>query len=148
MYAEQFIKDEVIVKSERTIKSIQCNDYSIDIVTVQFPFKYERSIPSKFLINGYHGDNNIIDRNAFIMPKKERLPLPHEIKSTKSFILKNRTYLPYKAVCNAEKFVVFYHSGGNCKKCETFIQFDVVNNMAVNPTHINYKEVKKNYSNR
>ena len=140
--AEEFIYKNVTVKSEKTSKIVKCNSFDIKVETKSFPFKYEGRIPSEFRIKNYHGADNLLSRKIFLMPQNTEIIFPTSIQK---YILKNRTFLPYKALCKDKKFVVFYSSGGNCKGCEIFIEFDVINHKAVNPMQIDYSKIRTLY---
>jgi len=140
--AEEFLYKGVRVKSVKTLKTIKCDSFDVKFETEEFPFKYEGRVPFNFRIKGYYGADNILSKKVFLLPKNIEINFPKIIaKST----LKNRTFLPYKALCKNNKLAIFYSSGGNCKGCETFIEFDVINSKAVNPTQTDYSKIKSFY---
>jgi len=140
--AEEFILENTIIKSKVIEKTVTCNTFNIKLESEQFPFKHERKIPHKFKIDNYYGADNLIRREAFLMPQKLKILFPKNIKES---VLKERTYLPYNALCKKNKLVIFYSSGGNCNGCEVFIEFDVVKAKPVNPTKVNYRKIKDFY---
>jgi hypothetical protein len=140
--AEEFTYKGIVVKSEIISKTIKCNSLDIKLETEQFPFKYEGRIPYKFKINNYYGADNILRKEIFLMPEKLKIPFPKKLKKS---VMQNRTFLPYKALCKNQKLVIFYTSGGNCKGCEAFIEFDIIDNQVRNPNLINYAKVRNFY---
>lgn len=143
--AAEFILDGITVQSTTIEKELQCKGYSIKLTTESFPVKYEMRIPKEFKINQYYGSDFIIKREAFLMPGNFKVPFPNELNDIKDTLLPHRTFLPYKALCKKNKFVIFFESGGNCDECEAFVTFEVVNGKPAHPSKISYSTVKQEY---
>jgi hypothetical protein len=143
--AAEFTLDSITVRSTTIEKEVQCKGYNIILSTERFPAKYEMRIPKEFRIAQYYGPDFIIGQEAYLTPGNFKIPLPNELKNIKDTLLPHRTFLPYKALCKENAFVVFYGSGGNCDKCEVFLEFEVVDGKLANPKKINYSTVKQEY---
>ncbi|PIE75257.1 MAG: hypothetical protein CSA18_00985 [Deltaproteobacteria bacterium] len=75
----------------------------------------------------------LIKNEKFLIPKI------HNFKGLK------RTYLPYKAICKENDFVIGYWSGGNCDHCELSLEFSVNQYGLSTPRFISHKTVLKKY---
>ena len=145
VHAAEFTLDGVTVQSTTIEKEILCEGYSIKLATEKFPAKYEMRIPKEFKIDHYSGPDFIIGREAHFMPGNSKIALPNELHGIKETVLPNRTFLPYKALCKKNEFVIFYESGGNCDECEAFVTFKVVDRKPAHPSKISYSTVKQKY---
>jgi hypothetical protein len=142
--AAEFTLDDVVVTSVTEEKVMHCGSYDIKIVSEKFPAEYEMRIPGSYNIAGYYGPDFIIRREAYFIPGDLKLPLPNDMNAIKNTLPGNRTYLPYKAVCNAHDFVIFYESGGNCGGCETLVKFEVIDGKPAKPVRTSREHIKAN----
>jgi hypothetical protein len=143
--AAEFTLDGITVRSTTIEKEVQCKGYSIILSTERFPAKYEMRIPKEFRIAQYYGPDFIIEQEAYLTPGNFKIPLPNELNEIKDTLLPDRTFLPYKALCKENAFVIFYESGGNCDECEVFVTFEVLDRKPTNPRKIKYSTVKQEY---
>jgi hypothetical protein len=141
--AAEFTLNGTIIHSKTVTKEITCNGYSIRLITEKFPLKYEMHIPKKFTIKHFYGSDTILKEEAYLLPGNLKIPTPNELHGIKNTLPPRRIFLPYKAFCKKNTFVIFYTSGGNCHACETFVKFEVINGKPSNPVKINYATVKE-----
>ncbi len=128
-------------KIKSSIKSdcISCGGYQIHIESEKFPLKYEQHVPEKFRIDNFYGSNSLISRKAYFIKNKEKFEIEH-------VIIGNRKYLPTKARCKGNDFVVMYWSGGNCKESELFVEFRVEEDGLSKPRFVSYEFVCDKYN--
>lgn len=142
VFSESFTLNGKVIESIVSEKIIDCGKYKILLKKENFPFKYEMEIPKHYQIKGFYGSAVYIDKSAFIMPSNSDIPRPNEIAELKELYPDDRTYLPGSAVCRGNTLIVSYWSGGNCKNCEAFVQFDISNGNLRNARQVSYKDVK------
>jgi len=137
VHSAEFILGGKKIVSKTSEKTVSCSGYSLKIVSDEFPYDYEDQIPYKFAIKGFYGSSVIVSMNLYFQS--------NELSEIKSHVDNERTYLPTKAYCREDKFVIHYWSGGNCKECELFVEYDVIDKQYTNPKIIPYKEAKEFY---
>ena len=130
------------VTSQVSETIVECNAYQVLIKKEHFPYKYEMVVPKAFHIKEFFGSAATIRKEAFILPNTTIIPQPNEISTIKGKYPRNRTYLPSSAVCKGNTLIVSYWSGGNCKECEAFVQFEIVGGMLTKPQKVDYSHVK------
>ncbi|MFD1218254.1 hypothetical protein [Microbulbifer celer] len=140
--AASFNLDGKIIESDTVEEIVDCGSYKVRLKSEQFPYKYEMEIPEEYKIEGFYGSSAIVEKSAFIFPGGTRVLSPSEIKSLKSLYPLDRTYLPTSAVCKGSTLIVSYWSGGNCKECEAFLQFEVVDGKPTNAKKVHYGQVQ------
>lgn len=141
-YSASFtIKDEVVTSS-KSIETIDCGTYKVDLTHETFPFKYEDNIPNEFMIKGFYGSPTTIAKQAIIQPAGIIVPNPNDIADLKSLYPEGRTYLAGSAACSGTLLIVSYWSGGNCSQCEAFISFEYSGLKLSNPKKVTYREFK------
>lgn len=144
--AEFYLNNQKLTSAIHEV-TYSSSSYNIRLVTEKFPEKYERKVPSKYHINNFYGSHIYLSKNAYYETSKISLKIPNcnEIHELKNKLLKARTYLPFKAYCKEQNFVIGYWSGGNCHKCEIFVEFKVKDGKFVSPDIISYRKVKELY---
>jgi hypothetical protein len=130
------------IKSSVTEKIVECDSYKVKIVNEQFPYKYEMEIPQEFQIEGFYGSSVIVNKAAFILPSGTRIPNPNDIENLKETYPTKRTYLAGSAVCKGDTLIISYWSGGNCKECEAFVQFKVIDGQPTRAEKVDYSHVR------
>lgn len=136
--AFSFNLDGEIIESDISEKIVDCGSYEIHLKNEHFPYKYEMQIPSTYQIEGFFGSFAIIEMSAVIHPVDTRILTPNELKNIQSLYPSDRVYLPASAVCKESIFIMSYWSGGNCKECEAFVQFEVIDGKPTNAQKVNY----------
>ncbi len=134
------------IRSSISSNTVQCDGYEIKIEVEKFPFEYESYVPNIFKISGFYGSNAIVSRKAYLVKNKITLiSEANKLDGIKDFLVENRTYLPLKAMCKGNDFVILYWSGGNCKSCEVFVEFSVDRSGFGNPKLISKEMVRDKY---
>ena len=141
-HASSFVLDGGIIETNISEQIVECGSYQVLLRNEQFPYKYETNIPKKYDIKGFYGSSSIVNKSAFILPSGAKVPKPNEISELKNSYPIDRTYLPGSAVCKDNTLIVSYWSGGNCKECEAFIQFEISNGKPKNAQKVNYGDVE------
>lgn len=135
-----------IISSSQTEKTL-CDGYELGIVKESFPLEYEAYVPDKYRIKGFTGSAANLSRKAYVQWDSEiLLPQPYEIESIASSIAEHKTYLPGKAICGKQSFVISYWSGGNCDTCEIFVEFDIVDRRIGAARLMPYRQVLEKYA--
>ena len=141
--AASFNLNGEIIESEITKKTTECDSYQVVLENEYFPYKHELKIPKEFRIKNFHGSSAIVNKSAFILPGKIAIPRPSQIEGIEGQYPRNRTYLPNSVVCKGDILIVSYWSGGNCKECEAFLQFKILNGVPTNPQTVDYDHFKE-----
>ncbi len=140
--AAEFVFNGELIRSINSEETYDCGSYKVILKKEKFPLKYEMNVPQELKIKGFYGSRAIVRQEAILIPGNTIIPMPQNILELKSQYPSDRTYLPTKATCSGQKLIISYWSGGNCKDCETFVLFDVVNNIPQNPQRSDYSHVK------
>lgn len=141
-FAASFVLNGTPVNSKIIEKSVECGEFKVILRSEGFPFKYEGKIPIKFRIKGFYGPDNIVNKEAMLLPSKVAIPSPNSIKELQSLYPENRTYLPTSAVCKGNVLIISYWSGGSCSGCEIAVKFEMSNGIPTNPMRVGYSEAK------
>ena len=140
--AASFSLNGKVINSIVNERFVECGSYQIQLVNEHFPYKHEMEVPKQFRIDGFYGSAATVNKSAYFIPGKIKIPNPSEIANLKESYPTNRTYLPASAVCRDNILIVSYWSGGNCRDCEAFVQFKIVDNQLTRPEKVNYSHVK------
>ena len=143
--AISFELDGKVVQTEKKEQILVCGDYRLKIVFNDFPFEYEAEVPAALRVKGYYGPDNHRTRDVKFFPGNQNIPDLNLVPELKSQLLPERTYLATKAKCTREKFVIFYWSGGKCRGCEAYVEYEVKDRKPVNPKLVSYQVIKDAY---
>ena len=147
VHSAEFMLGGKKIVSKTSEKTVSCSGYSLKIVSEEFPYDYEDQIPYEFAIKGFYGSNVIVSMNLYFQSNESiQMPRLNDLSEIKNHVDNERTYLPTKAYCKEDKFVVHYWSGGNCKECELFVEYDAIDKQYTNPKIITYKEDQEFYN--
>ena len=143
--AISFELDGKLVQTETKEQILECGDYQLKIIFDDFPLKYETKVPASLRLKGYYGPDTHRTRNVKFSPGNQLIPDINLVPEFKSQLLRDRTYIATKAKCTGEKFVIFYWSGGNCSRCEAYVEYEVKERKPVNPKLVSYQVINDAY---
>lgn len=130
--------------SDISKKEINCGYFKLEISEDRFGgdfWKVDNSAPN--FIPGFMGPSEIVSKEVILVGSGYKVPKANKIQNVVSSLKKGRTYIPSDLVCQNEKVIIAYWSGGNCVGCEAFVSFMHDNGKLINPEISSYKAYKE-----
>ena len=118
------------IQSRITVNEYACDGYSILIKEDQFPNELEDEIARSLAqLPVFYGDSITVGVTAFVEKDGVEHPIPDVSKKYQKngkLLNDGRVYFPSIGYClNKNSFLLSVWSGGNCRKCELLIRYQL-----------------------
>ncbi|CAG35428.1 hypothetical protein [Desulfotalea psychrophila] len=138
--------DGELFETSRQVDVLDCGSYKIETVQEIWPEELLWDLIPKGASSGHFADLSVLSHeNYLVLPRGERIRIPNfkRIHQDSPGLYRDRVYFSYPQACVGRKVIFTLWAGGNCSKCEVWIEavFSEEGTL-INSQIIDYQEVE------